>query len=397
MFRRPIFKVVRGRIEEPRRFMQALTGPRQCGKTTLARQIMEDVEIPAHYATADAPMLKDSTWIEQQWEAARVTSRAEGRHKKALLLLDEIQKISTWSETVKRLWDEDSANNIPLHVVVLGSSPLLVQKGLTESLAGRFEVVPITHWSFAEMRDAFGWDVDRYIFYGGYPGAAELEGEPNRWRRYIMDSLIETTVSRDIMLMTRVDKPALLRRLFELGCMYSGQVLSYQKMLGQLVEAGNTTTLAHYLKLLEGAGLLAGIPKYAGQRVRQRGSSPKLQVLNTALMTAQSQLDMEEATSDREYWGRLTESAVGASLYNTLKTHGGELFYWSRRNHEVDFVIGRGKMLVAIEVKSGHRKTKLSGIEAMSAEFNVMRKLLVGGDGIPIEKFLLMPLDQWLG
>ena len=396
MFQRPIYDTLLGRIHEPRRFIQVLAGPRQTGKTTLAKQIIESIDIPSHYASADEPAFKDSAWIEQQWEIGRTKLRLAPVFNKALFVLDEVQKITGWSETVKRLWDEDSANSLPLSVIVLGSSPLLVQRGLTESLTGRFEIIPVTHWSFDEMRHAFGWDVDQYVFYGGYPGASELIGDHQRWSNYIIDSLIETTISRDILLMRRVDKPALLRRLFELGCTYSGHILSYQKMLGQLHDAGNTTTLAHYLTLLEGAGLLAGLPKYAGQKVRQRASSPKLQVLNTALITAPSQLTMTEARQDPEFWGRLVESAVGATLANGIRGRGIELFYWAGRNREVDFIVRRAQDLTVIEVKSGRRKTSLPGVEAFSREFKVKRKLLVGAQGIHLKEFLLTPPEQWL-
>lgn len=396
MFQRPICTILLGRIHEPRRFIQALAGPRQTGKTTLTKQTMELLDIPNHYASADEPVLKDNTWIEQQWEVARTKLRLDVSFKKAFFVLDEVQKITGWSETVKRLWDEDSANDLPLSVIVLGSSPLLVQHGLTESLAGRFEIIPVTHWSFDEMNRAFGWDVDQYVFYGGYPGASELIQDHQRWSNYIIDSLIETTISRDILLMRRVDKPALLRRLFDLGCTYSGHILSYQKMLGQLHDAGNTTTLAHYLNLLEGAGMLAGLPKYAGQKVRQRASSPKFQVLNTALVTAPSQLTLNEAKQDPEFWGRLVESAVGAALANGIRGKGIELFYWASRNKEVDFVLRRAKNLTVIEVKSGRRKTSLPGIEAFSREFRVKRKLLVGTQGIQLKEFFLTPPEQWL-
>jgi predicted AAA+ superfamily ATPase len=357
---------------------------------------MADLSMESHYASADEPTLKDLSWLEQQWEVARRKVRKEKRKKKALLILDEIQKMTDWSETVKRLWDDDSFNDLPLQVIILGSSQLLLQKGLTESLAGRFEVIPMTHWSFGEMKEAFRWNSDQYIYFGGYPGAAELIDDHQRWSRYIIDSLIETTVSRDILLMTRVDKPALLRRLFELSCTYSGQVLSYQKMLGQLQGAGNTTTLAHYLDLLEGAGLVTGLQKYAGQRVRQRGSSPKLQVLNTALMTAPSFGSFKDVKQDTDFWGRLVESAVGATLANGLKGKSADLFYWSGRNREVDFVLPRGKNLVAIEVKSGRKKTALPGIEVFSKEFDVKRKLLIGAHGIQLEEFLLTPVEEWL-
>ena len=396
VFKRPVYTLVHKRLSEPRRFIQVLSGPRQTGKTTLAHQLIEALTIPSHYASADEPALKDRFWIEQQWEAARAKSISARKPEGAVLILDEVQKITGWSETVKRLWDQDAAAKNPLQVVVLGSSPLLMQHGLTESLAGRFEIFHVTHWSFAEMRDAFGWDLDHYLFYGGYPGAADLIKEPQRWSNYITESLIETTISRDILLMRRIDKPALLRRLFELGGNYSGQVLSYQKMLGQLQDAGNTTTLAHYLSLLQGSGLIMGVPKYAGQKVRQRASSPKLQVLNTALMTAPSGLTFDEARNNPEYWGRLVESAVGATLANGLRGSPAELFYWLERNREVDFVLRRGATLVAIEVKSGRKKTCLPGMELFSKSFLPKRKLLVGSQGIPLEDFLITPPAEWL-
>jgi len=396
MYRRPILNLLLNRLREPRRFIQVLAGPRQTGKTTLARQAAAELQGPTHYASADEPALKDRVWIEQQWEAARAQTRHGARRRTGLLVLDEIHKMPGWSESVKRLWDEDSARKTPLHVVVLGSSPLLVHRGLTESLAGRFELVRVNHWSFSEMCQAFRWSLDQYLFFGGYPGSAELVGDPPRWCQYILDSLLETSVSRDVLLMTRVDKPALLRRLFELGCTYSGQVLSYQKMLGQLQDAGNTTTLAHYLQLLQGAGLLAGIPKYAGHQVRQRASSPKLCVLNTALMSASSRQTPAQARQDGAFWGRLVESAVGAGLFNAVQGTGIELFYWASRNREVDFVLRRGRRLTAIEVKSGMRKSSLGGIEAFAREFEVTRKLLVGDEGIPLDDFLAAPVESWL-
>jgi hypothetical protein len=314
-----------------------------------------------------------------------------------VLVLDEVHKIGGWSETAKRLWDEDTAAETPLRVVLLGSSPLLMWQGLTESMAGRFEIIPVSHWSYEEMRAAFGWSVEQYVFYGGYPGAAPLLGDYQRWKSYVQESLIETSISRDLLMTTRIDKPALLRRLFELGCNYSGRVLSYQKMLGQLQDAGNTTTLAHYLRLLQGAGLLAGLVKYSPAKVRQRAASPKLLVLNTALLSALSHSTLEEALQDRAAWGRWVESAVGASLYNSVVGKGIELTYWASRNREVDFVLSRGKEVAAIEVKSGRVRDSLPGIETFSKEFPATRKLLVGSDGIPLDRFLSTPPEQWLG
>jgi len=393
MKRDNIFQTIKKRIEEPRRFVQVLAGPRQVGKTTLARQIMAEKGVVSHYATADEPTLRDRTWLEQQWETGRLCARDQATG--AILVLDEIQKVSGWSETAKRLWDEDTHAGIPLKVMLLGSAPLLIERGLTESLAGRFEVIPVPHWSFAEIREAFGWTVEQYVYFGGYPGSAPLIGEPARWRSYIVDSLIETTISRDILLMTRVDKPALLRRMFQLGCAYSGQILSYQKMLGQLQDAGNTVTLAHYLELLEGAGMVMGLMKYAHGQVRQRGSSPKLQVLNTALMSAQGGKAFEEVRNSGDDWGRYVESCVGAHLVNTSAGTAFEVTYWRERNHEVDFVLQLGTECVAIEVKSGRRRESLPGMAAFAKHFSPKKSLLVGSQGIALEEFLGRPAEYW--
>jgi len=382
-------------MAEPRRFIQVLAGPRQVGKTTLARQLMVSLSQAVHFASADALAAEDRQWIRQQWETARFKLSQSGSEE-GLLILDEIQKVPDWSEVVKSLWDEDSNNQLPLKVIILGSSPLLVQRGLTESLAGRFEIIPVRHWSFKEMRDAFAMSLAEYIYFGGYPGAADIRHDEERWRNYIVDSLIETTISRDILLMTQVNKPALLRQLFFLGCNYSGQILSYQKMVGQMQDAGNTTTLAHYLELLAGAGMLCGISKYAGQQVRQRGSSPKLQVMDMALMSALSSQCFDSVRSDPEMWGRRVESAVGAHLMNSSIEHRFELFYWRERGHEVDFVVRYQGRLLAIEVKSHKRQTTLPGMDAFVQAFHPDKILLVGGDGLEVEAFLTMEIKQWL-
>jgi len=391
-YQRPHAAVLARRLAEPRRFIQVVAGPRQVGKTTLVEQVVEGVRVPVVFASADEPTLRGPEWIAQQWEAARLALGRAG----AVLVLDEVQKATGWAESVKRLWDEDTRKKRPLKVVLLGSAPLLIQRGLSESLAGRFEVLHLPHWPLGEMRAAFGFSLEEYLFFGGYPGAAPLAEDPARWVRYIRDALIETTIARDVLLLTRVDKPALLRRLFDLGCRYSGQVLSYTKMVGQLQDAGNTTTLAHYLDLLGAAGMLTGLPKYAGQMVRSRGSSPKLQVMNTALVSAQSGLTPAEARGDHEFWGRLVESAVGAHLANAAAAGVCEVFYWRERNREVDFVVKSGRMLTAIEVKSGRVGECLPGIAAFAKAFKPKRTLLVGGDGIPVEEFLLRPVEHWV-
>jgi predicted AAA+ superfamily ATPase len=394
-FQRDYAVPLAARLREPRRFLQVLAGPRQVGKTTMVQQVLAAFEGRSVFVSADEPALRDTAWVAAQWERARLVAKDAGK-RGAVLVLDEVQKIPAWSEAVKRLWDEDTRTRIPLRIVLLGSAPLLVQRGLSESLAGRFEILHLPHWSFAEMRAAFGYSLEQYLYFGGYPGAAPLADDPPRWRRYLLDALVETTIARDLLLLTRVDKPALLRRLFELGCRYSGQVLSYTKMLGQLHDAGNTTTLAHYLELLAGAGMITGLPKFAGAAVRSRGSSPKLQVFNTALLTALSGLTPSEARADREFWGRLTESAVGAHLANAAACGLCQLFYWREGNREVDFVVRAGRMLVAIEVKSGRAPVAHSGLAAFKEAFKPKRTMLVGGDGTPVEEFLSRPVTDWL-
>ncbi|QAA75926.1 MAG: ATPase [Candidatus Bipolaricaulis sibiricus] len=385
---------LRRRLGEPRRFMQVVAGPRQTGKTTLVRQVLQEWGETSHYASADEPTLRDRTWLVEQWEVGRALAHQAGRQG-AVLALDEIQKIPQWAETVKRLWDEDTATAVPLRVVLLGSAPLLVGQGLSESLAGRFELLHVPHWSLAEMKAAFGFTLAEYLYFGGYPGGAKLADDPARWRRYIVDSLVETTIARDILLLTRVDKPALLRQLFQLACTYSGQILSYTKMLGQLQDAGNTTTLAHYLDLLAGAGMVTGLPKYSGSVVRQRGSIPKLQAYNTALLTAPSGLSPEEAQADREFWGHLVESAVGAHLVNAGAAGTCAVHYWRQGNREVDFVVQIGRQLLAIEVKAGRRRDALPGMGLFLKEYPQARPLLVGGDGIPLERFLSQDVSSW--
>ena len=394
-FIRPQAKILLSRLREPRQFLQVISGARQVGKTTLITQIIPKLKGPYHFASADEPGLRQKEWIAEQWTMARLLSK-ESKKSETFLVLDEIQKIPKWNETVKKLWDEDTRQKSPLKVILLGSAPLLMGQGLTESLAGRFEVFYLPHWSFLEMKKAFGWTLNQFLFYGSYPGSAGLIKQPDRWSRYIRDSLIETAISRDVFLMSRVDKPALLRRLFELACSYSGQILSWTKMIGQLQEKGNTTTLAYYLHLLEGAGLIAGLQKYAGEKVRQKGSSPKLQVLNTALITALSTQSLSSAHSDKAFWGRLVESAVGAHLINGAKNSGYELFYWRQGHQEVDFVVRKGKALVAIEVKSQNRRDVLSGMSAFASAFKPTRKLVVGHEGITIEQFLSKAPEYWL-
>ena len=396
--------------EEPRRLI-ALFGPRQTGKTTIVLQALRRIEFKSRYLAVDkpdafrlspvpsdsgetiymAPQARDTQWLARNWEEARLEAQRSGIF---VLVFDEIQKIPGWSETVKGLWDDDRMRGTPLHVVILGSAPLLMQSGLKESLVGRFEPIRVTHWSFEEMADAFGFDLPKYLYFGGYPGAVPYVRSPKRWRDYIFGALVEPNIEQDLIAMTRVDKPALLRQLFELGAAYSGQILSYNKMLGQLQDAGNTTTLARYLHLLRSAGLLAGLQKFSNRPHLSKASSPKLNVLNTALMTAGSGYSFDEAKADRTFWGRLVESAVGAHLLNTA---GSDIRvqYWRESSREVDFVLQRGPRNIPIEVTSSSKAFPLPGMDAFKKRFRPFRSLLVGESGFPLDEVLAAPAHHW--
>ncbi len=395
--RRNALAIFTARLQEPRRFLQVVAGPRQVGKTTLVRQALaalqqspQGAEIAQHSVSADNPGLAGSSWLTTQWETARALAAQAGA---CVLVLDEVQKLPNWTEEVKRLWDEDTRARRDVRAVILGSAPLLIARGLTESMAGRFEMTRLGHWRYNEMREAFGFTLEQFIYYGGYPGAAPLVGNEARWAAYVRDALIETTISKDVLLMSPVQKPALLRRVFDLACRYSGQELSYQKMMGQLSDAGNTTTLAHYLHLLEGAGMVCGLQKYAGQAVRQRASSPKLQVFNTALMGAIAATEgfgFERLRATPELWGRVTESAVGAELLARHLEHSSTqplIYYWRDGGSEVDYVVRHQGELFAYEVKSGAHMGNVSGLDAFCTQHSAARPMVLGTGG--------MPLDAW--
>ncbi len=380
MYKRTHLQILKQRVKEPRKFIQTIIGPRQVGKTTLVKQLIKEIEMPYLYVSADNVANTDNIWLEQQWETARLNllvSEAES----LLLIIDEIQKIENWSNTVKALWDLDSLKDINLKVILLGSASLLIQQGLTESLAGRFEIIRVGHWGFLEMEDAFGFSPEEFVWFGGYPGAADLIKNENRWKEYVRNALIETTISKDILMLTRVQKPALLKRVFELGVAYSGQILSYSKIVGQLQDAGNTTTISHYLDLLDSAGMICGLEKIYLEKTHRKSSSPKFQVKNTALIAALSDKTFAQKLAEPKEWGRVLESAIGAHLLNYSQKYKYEVYYWRHRNEDVDFVIKKGERMIAIEVKSGNTKAT-SGMWAFKNKFNPDRVLLIGTKGI---------------
>lgn len=387
MIQRFYFQEIKSRVDEPRKFIQVIYGPRQVGKTTLIKQVLSNITQPYIFETADDILGVDAMWLRKIWSDARLQY---SQHKQELLLvIDEVQKIENWSEVIKKEWDLDTFNDVPIKLVILGSSSLLIQKGLSESLAGRFESIYIPHWSYKEMKEAFGWSIDEYIWFGGYPGAASLINDEERWKRYVKNSLIEASISKDILMLTRVDKPVLLHRLFEIGCSYSSQILSLTKIQGELMERGNITTLSNYLKMLDTAGLLCGIDKYACDIIRKRASKPKFQVYNNALLSAQSELNFREAKDNPKLWGRIFESVVGTHLLNHSKVNDYKLYYWNENSQEVDFVIQKGSKVVAIEVKSGKDSTN-KGMSIFNEKYRPTSLFTIGTDGISIEDFLEM-------
>ena len=374
--------------------MHVLAGPRQVGKSTLVRQVVQELTIPYSMEVADAVDPKDSDWIRRIWEGARTTMTLRGEQER-LLVIDEIQKIDNWSEVVKREWDEDTRRHIQLKVVLLGSSRLLLKKGLTESLAGRFELIRLGHWSYLEMREAFGMTLDQFIYFGGYPGAAPLVEDEKRWRKYIKDSLVAPSIEKDVLMTSTIYKPALMKQLFELGCSYSAEMLSLTKLMGQLQDAGNVTTLAAYLELLDQCTLLKGLQKYAHDDARKRSSIPKYQVYNNALLTAYKGRSFLTDRTDTKLWRRWVESAIGAHLIGSAEELDYQIFYWRESSLEVDFFLVNKGEVTAIEVKSGRRGMN-SGLPAFAKTFHPHRSFVVGTGGVSIEDFLSSDLEALL-
>lgn len=390
-YKRPYFQDVEKRLEEKRSKIQVIIGPRQVGKSTLIGQVLAQCSGPYDSFSADDVAGATASWITQIWETQRMKMLARGEDRR-LLVIDEVQKITNWSETVKAEWDRDTRENRQLSVVLLGSSRMLIERGLTESLAGRFELIRLPHWTYQEMRDCFGWTLPQYIYYGGYPGAAEYIADEQRWRNYVKDALIEPSISKDVLMDTKIQKPQLLRQLFELGSSYSGELLSLTKIAAQLQDAGNVTTLAGYLQLLDECGLLCGLQKYAVDQARKYNSVPKFQVYNNALRNVYAEDSFLEAIESPEIWGRHVESAIGAFLVSQAAIHDYQVYYWRDKRDEVDFVLVRRRKTVAIEVKTGRRTTNV-GLSKFSTLFSPYRALIVGSGGIGIEDFLSMNLD----
>ena len=394
MYKRPQFNELKSRLSEARDKIQTISGPRQVGKSTMIKQVLQETDIPYLSVTADNVPKTDTFWISEMWSSARARMKAT-KASEFLLVIDEVHKLNNWSEAIKKEWDEDTRNDINMKVVILGSSRLLLKDGLTESLAGRFELIRMPHWSYNEMHKAFGLDLEQFIYFGGYPGGAKYVHDERRWRKYIKDSIVAPAIERDILTTKTIYKPALMRQLFDLGCAYSGKELSLNKMLGQLQDVGNVTTLANYLNTLREARLLCGLQKCARDEARKYNSVPKLMVYNTALLTAQTNTTFHKTFTTPNLWGRWAESAVGAHLLNQADEYDYKLYYWRENNDEVDFIVESGEQQIAIEVKSGRRSTN-NGLKVFSDKFHPQQSFVVGTDGIPVEEFLTWNMENLL-
>ena len=383
---------LQNRIQEKSNLIQVITGPRQVGKTTLASQLVERIKIPYSFISADAVPSSLSTWIEQQWEAARIKLN-NSNSEPFLLIIDEIQKIHNWSEVVKKLYDQDRRNKINLKVILLGSSTLMITKGLTESLTGRFELIQLPHWTYTEMHEAFGLTPEQFVYFGSYPGSASFISDEKRWKDYILNSIIEPTISKDILQLTAVQKPALLKSLFEHACLYNGEILSYNKMLGQLLDAGNTTTLSHYQRLLDSAWMITGLQKYSGSTVKLKSSAPKLLSYNTAFVSVYSNVDFKSTISKPELWGRRVEQSVGAYLLNQSKINSFDLFYWREDNAEVDFMLRKNKRIVTVEVKSSKVKYH-EGLEILKRKYKPYKSILISDEALRWQDFLKLEVNS---
>lgn len=390
MYKRAEYHIIKKRLEEQRRFIQVVMGPRQVGKSTVVKQVLKDLSLPYQLFSADNVPVSNSAWVSNCWAAVRGLLESKGANG-IVLVIDEIQKIANWSEVVKKEWDNDTFNDRNIKVLLLGSSRVLLEKELSESLAGRFEEIRMSHWNYQEMKECFNFTLNQYLFYGGYPGGASLIQDDERWQQYIQSAIVEATINKDVLMNTPISKPALLRQTFELGASYSGSLLSLNKMMGSLQDAGNTSTLAGYLNLLDESGLLCGLHKYSIDTVRQKASIPKLQVYNNALMRVYSPLTYEQALFDRKVWGHIFESGIGAYIVNQAFLHRFEVFYWRERDNEVDFILRKKGSVVAIEVKSNAEKNT-RGMDRFKEMFNPKIAFIVGDGGMSAEDFLSMDI-----
>ena len=374
-------------MAEPRRTIQVIMGPRQVGKSTMISQFVELTSIPCSLFSADSVGKTNTEWISEKWHETRIRMMLNNEPEH-LLIIDEIQKIAGWSEIVKKEWDLDTREKRNLKVILLGSSRLLIQKGLEESLTGRFETLKMGYWEWNEMRDAFGISMEQFIYFGGFPGLAPYINDEDRWRRIMEDAIISPILNHDILDIEEIRNPSLLRQVFETGSIYSAQELSLTKMQG-VVNSGTVPTISSYLKILDETMLIKPIQKYDNSAIKTKNSIPKLQVYNNAFRNCYCQHTFEEALLNKTEWGRQVESAVGAYLAGRAVLDGFQLLYWrDEKKNECDYVLKKGERLIAIEVKSGHAGN-IDGYLAFRKKFekDIVNSFIVGPEGLPVEDF----------
>jgi predicted AAA+ superfamily ATPase len=369
MMKRAFVPLLEKRLRERSPRPQVILGPRQVGKTTGLQQVMKAWAGPCHYASADDTLAQTGAWVQTQWQIAL------GKGTGVVLFLDEAQKIDNWAETVKRLWDAEG-DRPRLKLVVSGSSSLTIQKGLTESLAGRFEVIPVFHWNYLETRAAFGCSLETYLKVGGYPGAHRYARDYPRWFSYVKSAILDRVIDLDILRHQTVAKPALFRQTFEILCGYPAQEVSYTKLLGQLQDKGNTDLIKRYIELYEGAFLFKALPKYSPRHLSVKTSSPKIIPLCPALHSLAAG---PEATNDPTRRGHVFEAVVGADLFRLASD---TLCYWRDGQDEIDFVLTIAQQVYGIEVKSGLKKS-IRGRESFLNHFPGARFSLVTWDNYP--------------
>jgi len=393
-YHRQHLATLKSRMAEPRRRIQIIMGPRQVGKSTLIYQFCEGMDTPYDYFSGDNANRFDTSWIPNRWQEARMKMDLHG-DKERILIIDEVQKIDGWSEQVKKEWDEDTRRKRNLKVILLGSSRVLLQKGLNESLEGRFEPLKMGYWEWSEMRDAFGFTMQQYIYFGGFPGLALDIHDEDRWRGLMEDTVITPILSRDILEIEEIRNPALLRQVFELASIESARELSLTKMQGTM-NSGTVPTIKNYLNVLDQTMTVKPMQKYAPSVIKEKNSIPKMQIYNSAFRNCYGRFTFEEAVTNPSEWGRQVESAVGAHLANRSQLDTFELLYWRNNNKkECDYVLKKGQSLVAIEVKSSSADDT-SGFEEFKNLFSkqITAAFIVGPEGLPLEDFFSLDLKK---
>ena len=394
LYKRQHLAILHKRMAEPRKRIQIVMGPRQVGKSTMVGQFASKLKVPYDIFAADAVNRYDSSWIPNRWQEERIKMNLR-QEKERILVIDEIQKIENWSEQVKKEWDSDTREGRNLKVILLGSSRVLLQKGLEDSLAGRFETIKMGYWDWTEMREAFGFSLDQYVYFGGFPGLADTINDENRWQNLVEGSIISPILARDIIEIEEIRNSALLRQVFELACIESAKELSLTKMQSTL-NKGTVPTIKTYLNILDQTMTVKPLQKYAPSAIREKNSIPKMQVYNSGFRNRYAQFTFEQARTNPAEWGRLVESSVGAHLANHSILDGFDLLYWrNERKQECDYVLKKGQKLVAIEVKSS-RADNTSGFEEFKKLYSdkIGTALIVGPEGLPLEDFFGLKIND---